>query len=150
MKKKIAALALGLAVLFGAVNIASAGDDKIISFAQLPKVAQSFVKKHYPKLQVSLVKLDKELFDQSYEVILSDGSRVEFDKKGNWTDIDGQDRPIPLTAIPASISAHVRKNFPGTKVVQIERTDRGRYSVELDNHIDLLFDKNFRFVGIDD
>lgn len=150
MKKLISLLGLSLALVFGSCEQASADNDRVIKFAELPATAQTFIKKHFPKGQVSIVKLDKELFSRSYEVILADGTKLEFDKNGTWTDIDGQRRAIPTSTIPSAIASYVAKNFVGSKVVQLERTDVGRYSVELDNGVELLFDKQFRFVGLDD
>ncbi len=151
MKLKSLCLALGACFLLSCGNSnAIASNDKVITQKELPAPAQTFIKKHFPKAQVSLVKLDTDILGRSYEVILSDGCKLEFDKSGQWTDLDGQRSPLPVSSLPQAIVTHVRKNFSANQIVQIERTDRKRYAVELDNGVELLFDKNFRFLGYDD
>ena len=63
-------------------------DDKPIEYAKLPKQSQEFISNYFAGKHIALVKMDKEFFDTSYEVIFSDGNKVEFDKKGLWKDVD--------------------------------------------------------------
>ncbi|MDO4721823.1 PepSY-like domain-containing protein [Porphyromonas circumdentaria] len=125
-------------------------DDKPISFAQLPKVAQQFVKQHF-SAQVSLVTVDNDLIGKTYEVLLVDGTRMEFDRKGVWKDVEVErGSVVPNQIIPKAISTYVVKHFPGTTIKQIEKRDRGGYQVELSNGVELKFNSKLAFVGIDD
>jgi len=124
-------------------------DDKPISFAQLPKVAQQFVKANFTS-KVSLVTLDNDLIGKSYEVILENATRIEFDGKGNWKEVDAEHGVVPKKIVPNAISSYVAKNFSGTSIKQIEKRRRGGYQVELSNGLELTFDSNLKFVRIDD
>ena len=54
------------------MQVVMADNDKPISFEQLPKAAQSFVKKHFANKNVAFSKVDKGLFDTTYDVMFVD------------------------------------------------------------------------------
>lgn len=132
------------------VAVVSNAQDKVITFAQLPKKAQNFVTTYYAADQVVLVKEESELLSgKSYDVKLRDGVKLEFDAKGEWTEVDAELKAVPVKIVPASILEYVKKSFPNNEIVQISRSSR-KYSVELTNGIDLEFNKKGQFVRIDD
>ncbi len=148
MNKKILALLLALVAL---VSVPSAvAGDRPITFERLPQAAQQFVKKHFASYQISIVKLDEELLEKSYDIIFTDGTKIEFDRKGNWQDIDSKHSAVPASVIPAQIANYLSKHHPNEQVRQIERTRRRGYQVELSSGADLVFDSKYRFVGFDD
>ena len=126
-----------------------ADDDKPIQVSQMPKEAQAFVQKHFANLSVAVAKVENDLFGKNYDIIFTNGDKVEFDKKGNWTNVDCEHTQVPVEIIPQAIQEYVTKNYPQAKVVKIEKTDRKGYDVDLSNGFDLEFDKKFRVVEID-
>ena len=126
-----------------------ADDDKPIQVSQMPKEAQAFVQKHFGNLSVAVAKVENDLFGKNYDIIFTNGDKVEFDKKGNWTNVDCEHTQVPVEIIPQAIQEYVTKNYPQAKVVKIEKTDRKGYDVDLSNGFDLEFDKKFRVVEID-
>lgn len=138
-----------LAVVLSLVAIVANAQDKVISFGQLPKKAQLFVTTYYAESQVSFVKEEKELMSKSYEVKLKDGVKIEFDSKGEWTEVDADLKSVPLKVVPVSILEYVKKSFPDNEIVQISRSSR-KYEIELTNGLDLEFNKKGEFVRIDD
>ena len=70
------------------IQVALADNDKPINFTQLPQAAQKFVKQHFPKAKIAFVKMETELFDKSYDVVFNNGDKLEFDKKGEWTEVN--------------------------------------------------------------
>ena len=82
------------------LQFASADNDKPITVEQLPAVAQQFVKKHFASEKVAFAKEDSELFDTSYEVMFANGDKVEFNKKGEWTDIKCKHSQVPAAVVP--------------------------------------------------
>lgn len=128
---------------------AFAGDDKPISFEKLPDKAQEFIKAHFPDHKVSLVTLDDELFDKTYEVFFTDGSKVEFNHKGEWYEIDCEHSRVPESIIPQAIFAHVDANHPGLHVTEIER-DKHNYDVKLSNGLNMKYDLDYNFIRYDD
>ena len=126
-----------------------AGNDKPIQVTEMPKAAQEFIKSHFANQSVAMAKVETEFMDKSYDVIFTNGDKVEFDKKGKWTNVDCKHTQVPVAIIPNAIQQYVGQHYPDAKVVQIELTDRKGYDVDLNNGFDLEFDKKFRVVDID-
>jgi len=124
--------------------------DKLIDLGQLPKQAQNFIKTYSSKLSVAYVKLEDELFSKkSYEVKMNDGSEFEFDKNGEWKEIDMKRKSIPLSLIPQAIKEYVEKSFPKNNIVKLSRSS-SKYEIELSNGLDLVFNSKCKFLRIDD
>lgn len=126
-----------------------ADNDKPINMTQLPTTAQQTIKKYFGNKTVALAKQESGLFEKSYDVVFNNGERVEFDRKGNWTEIDCKASAVPAGLIPAKISQYVKSTYPGAKIVQIEKDD-SQYEVKLSNRLEITFNKNFQVVDIDD
>ena len=92
-----------LVCLFTLQTVARADDDKPIQVTQMPQAAQQFIKQHFADSKVALAKMESEFFYKSYEVIFTNGNKVEFDKKGEWTEIDCKHTVVPIATIPTAI-----------------------------------------------
>lgn len=117
---------------------------------RLPENARNFIEKYFPDIQVSYIKIDKEMLEPSkYKVLMTDRKEFEFDKNGNWTEIDCKNEAVPTALIPENITLYVKQHFPKEIIIQIER--KRRYTeVELSNDLSLKFNKNGRLIEIDD
>ena len=62
--------------------------------------------------------------------------------------VDCKYSAVPEAVIPEAILRYVKTNYPGHKVVKIEKEDRG-YEAKLANGMKLEFDKKFNLVDID-
>lgn len=146
MKTRIilSALLLSCALLFQSCE----GKEKIVGIDDLPETAREFINRHFPGNTVSTIIYDNEVFDKSYDVYFTDGSRIEFDKNGKWTDIDCHASRVPDSVVPTSILTYISTNMAERHIIGIDR-DSNDYEVELDNHTDLKFDLNGNFIGID-
>ena len=145
--KKI--LVVILAVLSFGVITAKADNDRVIAKEALPAKAQQFINTHFAKIKISYIKEDRDFFDRNYEVVFADGSKVEFGRSGDWIDVDCRYTSVPLGIVPEAIKAYVKKQFPDTQIVEIERK-RGNHEVKLSNRLELVFDKKLKIKGIDD
>ena len=126
-----------------------AGNDKPIQVTEMPKSAQQFIKNHFANQSIAMAKVETEFMDKNYDVIFTNGDKVEFDKKGKWTKVDCEHSQVPQAIIPMAIQHHVAKNYPDAKVVKIEVTDRKGYDVDLSNGFDIEFDKKMNVRDID-
>ena len=126
-----------------------AGNDKPIQVTELPKMAQSFIKNHFADQSVAVAKMETEFMDKSYDVIFTNGDKVEFDKKGKWTKVDCKHGQVPQGIIPMPIQKYIAKNYPDAKVIKRELTDRKGYEVDLNNGLDIEFDKRMNVKDID-
>lgn len=144
--KKVLALIMMIALTSVVV---SAGEDRPINPEQLPKEIKTFLKEHFPEQEISFAKVEKELLSTEYKVYLVGGNKIEFAKNNEWKEIDCEFTEVPTTLIPEQIKAYVNKNFSGQKITQIEKKKKGGYEIELDNSVDIEFNKAFAVIDID-
>ncbi|MDE7377827.1 MAG: PepSY-like domain-containing protein [Paraprevotella sp.] len=133
------------------VTVASlwAGDVITRNTDQLPAAAKTSISKNFPKAKISYIKIDKSLTGNTYEVILTNGAKVEFNSKGEWKEVDCKKGVVPNAYIPATIRNNLKKEFPGVTVKKIEKKMR-RYEVELSNGLDADFDLQGNLLKLDD
>lgn len=124
------------------------GQDKIIPTDQMPAKAQSYISKHFPDIKIQYVMLDAGI-SPSYEVLLENSSKVEFDKNGNCTKVEAKIGHIPHTIIPEPILNYILQNHPDKNIMKMEY-DKKYYEIELSNGWELKFDKEYRLYEIDD
>lgn len=125
-----------------------ADNDKAILIGQLPINAQNFISKYFSGLKVAMVKEESGLFYKNYDVIFTNGDKIEFEKDGNWNEVKSIKNGVPSPIIPSQISDYLKANYPDEKVLQIER-DRNEYEVKLTNRWEIKFDSKFRVIDID-
>lgn len=139
MKKKLLLL---LSVI--ALNVTAFADIPV-TFAQLPQEAQQFINKHFNGVEFLSAKQD----DGEYEVMLKDGTKIEFTLQGEWKDVDCLVRAVPAAIVPVAIANYVKTNFPNNIITEIEKKYNG-YEIELETGLELKFDKNGNFLYADD
>ncbi|MFR0763818.1 MAG: PepSY-like domain-containing protein [Alistipes communis] len=142
-------LILAAAVFALGTSTVSADNDRPISVSELPEKAQQFIRQHFPNERCSFAKMERELFDTTYEVIFTSSSKVEFLKNGDWKEVDCKYSTVPAAIIPQQIAQYVSQYYPDTSVVQIDR-DKRDYEVKLTNGLELTFDLKFNLIDIDD
>lgn len=121
--------------------------DQIIQASELPAMASKFLKSNFGK--ETIAKVEKDVKDMDYEVYFNNGVKVEFDKEGNWKEIDGNNvMAIPTEFIDKNILKYVSANYPNTNIVKIEK-NRTNQEVELSNGVELKFDSNGKFIRMD-
>lgn len=138
--------------IFAAVSLSACNheDKKVIQFGELPQAAQTFVDTHFADKQVSIVYHDTELADKDYEVIFTDGANIDFSKKGEWTEVEDRDtNGVPTAIMLQGIVDYVSTNFAGQYAVQLGK-ERSNYEVELNNGVEMVFDKEGQFLRYDD
>ena len=131
-----------LVCLFTLQTVVWADDDKPIQVNQLPQTAQTFIKTHFPNNKVAMAKMETDWFDKSYDVIFTNGDKLEFDKKGVWSAV-----PVAVV-VPEAIKKYVATNYPDAKMLKIER-DKHDYEVKLSNGWEIKFDMQFNVIDID-
>ncbi len=137
-----------LVCVFTVSTVAMADNEKPIQVGQLPTKAQTFITTYFKGKKVALAKQDSDLFSKSYDVIFTNGEKVEFDKSGEWTEVKCK-AAIPSQIIPAAIRTYVKTNYPDASIIQIERK-RNEYEVKLSNRWEITFDSQMRVIDIDD
>ncbi|MBW0030106.1 PepSY-like domain-containing protein [Prevotella copri] len=128
--------------------VANADNDKPISVNTLPAKAQALLSQHFNGQKVMLATIETGVINKSYDVVLQNGTKLEFDKKGNLTEIDCKQGKVPAKLIPQAIRNYLKKNYPAQAVKKIEM-NKNEYEVELANGLDLTFNKHFQLIDID-
>lgn len=125
-----------------------ADDDRPITVDKMPSAAREFISRHFEGLPVAVAKQEGTFLLKNYDVIFTNGDKVEFDRKGMWTNLDCKYGKVPAAVIPQKIADYIARQYPGVEVLQIEKEDR-RYEVELSNRVDLTFNSSMELIDID-
>lgn len=128
---------------------ACAKKDKIVTFAELPAIAQTFIETHFAKQNISVVMKENEIFETNYDVIMKDGSKVEFDKKGEWTSVKCVNDAVPTITVPQTINDYVLRYYPDVRITSIEK-DKKEIEIQLSNRLELTFNKQGVLIEVDD
>ena len=116
--------------------------------SEIPSEIKSYITKHFSGHTILQVVKERD-GSLSYDIILSDNVHLEFNKKKEITDISSNSK-LPDSIIPDKILSYVNANYPNNYIKDWELTDRKNPQVELDNGLELVFDKSDNFLRIDD
>lgn len=149
---KILKFFLVASFMISTVIMVGCESDKTVTFDKLPKVSKNFISTHFKDITVNRVVKDKEGVSYNWDVYLSNGWELEFEKNGEWDHIDCKTSAVPssiLTLLPSGIVSYCKTNYLNTSIVEIDK-ERYGYQIELANDITLEFDKQGKFLRIDD
>ena len=138
-------ISLIAALVFG---ISANAQKTVIKKEALPANAQTFLKTHFGSKKPSYILEDKEILSTEYRVQFDNKIEIEFDKKGNWKEVDGKGAKLPTSIIPKKIASYVKANFPKEKITKIEIGTSG-YETKLTNGLELKFNLKGDFTKID-
>lgn len=141
-------LMLVLALLAGFISV-SARNQHTRDVNVLPTSAQTTIKNNF-KAEISHIKIEKEWGKVSeYEVVLTDGTEITFDRNGNWKEVEvSRNKSVPAFFVPTAISSYVKQTQKNQKITGIEK-ERGGYTVELSNDVEMKFNSKGQFLRFD-
>ena len=145
MKKIFSILALAIATLAGLQSCEK--EDVMIPAAELPSEVISFLDTHFSGIEVRSVIKDYDNSTYEFEVYLSNGTRIELSRRGEWRNVENHLAGVPHSVIPNKILTYVAENYPDQMIIGIER-DR-QIDVELKGGVELVFSLNEDFVKFD-
>lgn len=144
MTKKIS-----LTIVLFLVMTTITAQDRIIHQSQLPLEIQNYVKKHFPNEKILTVEEDKDYFSTSYEIQLQNNIELEF-KGVSIKEISSKSK-LPNSVIPLKIRNYISEKYPNSYITDWELDDyERRQQVELNNGLELEFNKNGKFIKLDD
>lgn len=115
MRKAILGLS---ALLIGAVVFMSCDDDEVISEADLPALSKTFLSTHFSGVNVNRIEKERD----NYSVHLANRIEVDFNKEGEWIEVDGEDGVvIPTGFILPKIVAYVDDQYKDNDFNGIEK-----------------------------
>lgn len=117
------------------------------------KVINDFARTYFPDAEV--LSTIKDGLD--YDVTLSDYTQIGFDGtlfgKFEWEEVDCKHASIytavPDALVPTEIRDYVNRIHGTQTIVKISKDSRG-WEIELDNGLEIEFDKRFNVVDFDD
>ena len=119
----------------------------VVGIQQLPAGAQEVMTKYFADKTVLTILKERD----EYEVIFNNGEKIEFNKKGEWTEVSCHTTQVPDILIPDPIKARIKADFANSKIVKINRSSNGKkYEVKLNNGLEVEFDKKFNIRKVDD
>ncbi len=140
MKKFICSL-IGAATLFSL----SAAPEKT-TFDKLPASSQEFVQRYFSGETIRAVELDREASWDKYTVYFDSGNEVSFEGgTGDCSEVIMKHGSIPVSMLPAKVSAYVGMHYPNQKITAITHTKHG-CRLTLANGIWADFNKEGEFV----
>lgn len=132
-----------------AIGCISKADDRPVKFERIPAAAQKFVKTNFAGNKVVFVTKDDDLVAPDYEVILDNGTLLQFSSLGALEKIEAFKTGVPQSLIPEKIREYVAATYPDTIYREYE-IDRGKHEVKLSNGLELTFNSVFTLIEIDD
>ena len=143
--KKITLIALLISVF--ALGACARGKQPV-AFENVPAAVQTEMQKTFSANQIQYITFAKELGYKMYTFMLADGTKLQFDHKGILRKISNKNG-INETLVPENIMEYVRQTFPNATITEYQR-ERSRQEVELNNNLELIFNKRGKFLRIED
>lgn len=142
MKKILSVLVIAMV----AMQFAFAADIITKDVNKLPLQARNFINKHFSKKQIDYIKIENELLESTnYEVVLKNGTEIDFDKKGEWKEVDAKKGKVPEELVPLYVKEYLKANhFTKEHITKVER-DRKGCEVKLNTGPSFKFDKSGKF-----
>ena len=141
--KKLSIITAFVAILCFGMTTAKAQNNN-----STPEITQ-FVEQYFPQANILMVNAEWD----EYEVRLSDGTQIEFNRKPEWEKIDCEHSTtyptVPAELVPEPIANYVNTNFVNQGIIKIEKKRKG-WEIELSNELEIKFNKNFAVTKIDD
>jgi len=136
-------LATFLSIIFAMVAVAChSSDEKEIGYTELPVQAQQFVKQYFPTATYTYVEKDNGKWE--YEATLSDGTKIDFNNKGEWKSVDCKFSALPSGIIPDVIAADIAQRYPSQQPYKIEK-EIGGYEIDIPGY-DLYYSSTGKFI----
>ena len=148
MKRILRILMIAICFMVSCNMVVNASNDKPISVNELPVKAQTLLNNHFSNQKIMLATIETGVISRSYDVVLQNGTKLEFDKKGNLTEVDCKQGTVPDLLIPQAIKNFLKDNYAKQSVKKIE-INKNEYEVELTTGLDLTFNKHFQLIDID-
>lgn len=118
---------------------------KLIKLSQTPVETQTFINTHFAQCQIAIAKQETEWLETIYNIVFTDGSKLEFDKHGQWKTINCSYTHVPMSIIPSGIQEYLKHHHKELQVILIERT-KERYYLKLSDGENLNFDLHFNLI----
>lgn len=133
-----------MGVMFSGVSYAQVKDE-------LPQTASDFIGEHFADAPITKAEKNNSWYNfdknEMYEVELSNGTKLDFNKDGEITEVDGTEA-VPQGIIPENIFNYVEENYQDANILSWEMND-DEQEVKLSDGTELEFDAEGNFIKED-
>ena len=144
--KRISLIALLVTVL---CSMACARGKQPIAFTKLPQAIQDSVLAHFTADQVQLATCEKTMPKHfEYELRIADGTKIEYNQSAQLMKVSNK-AGIQTAYIPEKVLTYITETFPNSVITEYKVSPMKK-AVELNDDIELVFDKHGKFLRIDD
>lgn len=140
--KKLLTIMVLLTVLFS-----SCEKEKLMTASEIPGEIRKYISSNFPNDSIIQSLEETDVFTKTYEIILAGNIHLEFNRKKEITGIEGNTK-LPDSVIPEKISRYVTANYATNVITSWDLEDKNQ-QVDLDNGLELVFDKSGTFLRID-
>lgn len=127
---------------------------RVIEPKDLPETILSYVAQHFPGDEFTYIERDGAGAGLEYEVHLSSGAKLEFDRKGRPNSLKSY-KGLPHSVIPLGILDYLTREHAGAKIVEWERDEDRPNHQEVTiidashTRLELTFTKDGHYIGTD-
>lgn len=100
-------------------------DEGTMKYSALPQEAKTFVENHFPGVEPGMCKWERDDGHKTYELLLSDGTELEFDSSGRWLEVDCKFGALPEGILPAAITEDLAVRYPLSPAYKATRRTGG-------------------------
>jgi hypothetical protein len=144
MKNLMTIAAVVLSLLF----MTACDKETVIPEQNVPTEIKNYVSAHFPNCSISKTIKENDENDEMYEITLSCGVKLEFNKQKEIIDIDGTTK-LPDSVIPTNILSYVNSNYSTYYIIGWE-LQLGNQEVQLNNNLVLVFNMAGEFLRVDE
>jgi hypothetical protein len=134
-------------IIMISVSLVSCEKETDVPANNLPQEIQDYISYHFSNNPILQATEDVENLIKNYEVILSDLTKLEFNRQKKITDIESPQK-LPDSVVPDLILTWKSINFPENNIVEWELEDRHQ-EIKLDNNLEIDFNMAGDFLRID-
>lgn len=129
-------------------SVSAFAQEKTIASNELPREITAYIAKHFPSHTITKAEKERDGLSHTYEVELSGNIDLEFNRKKEIKEIDGESR-LPNSVIPNKILQYVAQKYPNNYITDW-KLDGKKQQAELNNGLELEFNRKGDFLRIDD
>lgn len=118
-----------LTTLIALFAVSAFAGDMLIQPNQLPQNSQKFIANTFKGATIVAAQRDRD----SFEAILSTGTKVKFNLNGEWDEIEAY-AALPNGLLPAAVEKAAKSQ--GGQIIKIDK-DFGYFDVKLNNNLEL-------------
>lgn len=143
-----------LLALIAIISVLATQTMRAQNYKSLPENAKEYISRHFQNSAINHYEKETELLDIEHKVYINHSGvsyRLEFDKYGNITEISSLDNrtPLPQSVLPVKITQHAKQVYPNACIVEWEKK-RSTQTIELDNGVELVYNRRGDFLRMDD